>query len=166
MSQTCSCRWLFTCLIHCKVRAENVPCHSISCYKYSFVSSIFSLVTNTEGLWSHIHNVFVAALMIYESSVRLVLSENFGTCQTAVVQSIVLETFVVHVNRQIKRAWLLQIISVYYLITIDVLASKSRNYINGVDADQSHILCSIACNKLCDICCVIFIEACAWWLIV
>jgi hypothetical protein len=42
--------------------------------------------------------------MIYESSVRLVLSENFGTCQTAVVQSIVLETFVVHVNRQIKRA--------------------------------------------------------------
>ena len=202
MSQTCSCRCLFTCLIHCKVSAESVSSNSITCNKYSFVSCIFSLVTKTDGLRRYIHNVFVAAFMIYESSVRLVLSENFGTCQTAVVQSIVLETFLVHVNRQIKRAWLLQIISVYYLITIDVLASKSRNYVNSIIADQSHIekipkkclvisemsetirltskntvkksltilsecvLCSIAWNKLCNICCVIFIEACAWWLIV
>jgi hypothetical protein len=77
--------------------------------------------------------------MIYEGSVRLVLSENCSACQTIVVQSFVLQTFVVHFNRQIEWAWLLQIISVYYLITIDVLASKSRNYVNSIIADQSHI---------------------------
>jgi hypothetical protein len=40
--------------------------------------------------------------MIDEGSVRLVLSENCSACQTIVVQSFVLETFVVHFNRQIE----------------------------------------------------------------